>query len=117
MRYFSSVKLNGKEVGRGIGSSKKQAKHIATVRALKNIAPTLYEQWRVRLNKIEMEAACDLHDEAATLNQELDTELIIKETIIRKEEEKTITSTSVEHEPSKIYSSCYVPDSLQSSAS
>lgn len=45
LRFYCSVKLNSIEVGRGLGQNKKQAKYLAARVALKNIAPTLYEEW------------------------------------------------------------------------
>ena len=40
------MKVNGREVGRGIAQNKKQAKYLAAIQALKNLSPTLYEEWK-----------------------------------------------------------------------
>ncbi len=48
MRYYASARINGKEVGRGLASSKKLAKSLACIHALRNIAPSLYEEWKIK---------------------------------------------------------------------
>jgi CTP synthase (UTP-ammonia lyase) len=45
MRYYGTLSLNGRVVGKGFGSNKKQVKFVASRLALQNIAPTLFEQW------------------------------------------------------------------------
>lgn len=56
LRFFASVKINGKEVGRGVASSKKQSRYLAAVQGLKNIAPTLYNEWKCLRLREEPEA-------------------------------------------------------------
>lgn len=46
MRFYGTLSLNGRVVGKGFGSSKKQVKFVATRIALQNIAPGLLEQWQ-----------------------------------------------------------------------
>jgi len=48
MRYYASLKLNGYEVGKGYGSSKKHAKNVAARLSLINLTPTLHNQWLKR---------------------------------------------------------------------
>jgi hypothetical protein len=36
------------------------AKHLASVQALKNLAPTLYSQWKLKFKRVTPEAASDL---------------------------------------------------------
>jgi dsRNA-specific ribonuclease len=43
LRYLASARINGKEVGRGVAQSKKLAKILSAIQALKNLSPTLYE--------------------------------------------------------------------------
>ena len=46
MRFYGTLKLNGFLVGKGYGSNKKIVKNVAARLALKNLTPTLYEQWK-----------------------------------------------------------------------
>jgi hypothetical protein len=46
MRFYGTLSLNGKVVGKGFGNSKKQVKFVATRLALQNIAPGLLHQWQ-----------------------------------------------------------------------
>jgi dsRNA-specific ribonuclease len=43
LRYLASARINGKEVGRGVAQSKKLAKILSAIQAMKNLSPTLYE--------------------------------------------------------------------------
>ena len=52
LKFYCSVRLNGVEVGRGVGSNKKQAKLIASQVGLQNVSPTLYEEWRSKLGHL-----------------------------------------------------------------
>jgi dsRNA-specific ribonuclease len=45
MRFYGTLSLNGKVVGKGFGNSKKQVKFVAARLALQNIAPGLLQQW------------------------------------------------------------------------
>ncbi|CDW87208.1 UNKNOWN [Stylonychia lemnae] len=48
LRFYCQVKINGREVGRGIAQNKKQAKYLSAIQALKNVCPKLYEEWKVK---------------------------------------------------------------------
>ena len=49
MRFYGTLSLNGRVVGKGFGSNKKQVKFVASRLALQNIAPTLYKEWKATL--------------------------------------------------------------------
>eukprot|EP00347_Sterkiella_histriomuscorum_P010348 403376650 len=48
LRFYCSVRVNGREVGRGVAQNKKHAKQLSAIQALKNICPNLYSQWKVK---------------------------------------------------------------------
>lgn len=49
MRFYGTLSLNDRVVGKGYGGNKKQVKLVASRLALQNIAPTLYKQWKATL--------------------------------------------------------------------
>jgi Double-stranded RNA binding motif len=49
LRFMCTVTINKREIGRGVGQNKKQAKNLAATQALKNIAPSLYQEWKAKL--------------------------------------------------------------------
>jgi hypothetical protein len=56
-------------VGRGIAQSKKLAKHLASIQALKNLAPSLFEEWRgVRISTTNYRGT------GVSLKEELDSQ-------------------------------------------
>jgi len=48
LRFFCSVRINAREVGRGVAQNKKQAKYLAAAQALQNICPTLFLEWKAK---------------------------------------------------------------------
>lgn len=59
MRFYGTVKFNGYIVGKGYGGNKKQVKCVASRLALMNLVPTLYRQWK---NKLEPQGSPSLTD-------------------------------------------------------
>ena len=49
MRFYGTLKFNGYVVGKGYGSNKKQVKSVAARVALMNLVPSLYRQWKAKL--------------------------------------------------------------------
>eukprot|EP00347_Sterkiella_histriomuscorum_P012588 403367994 len=46
LRFLSTVLINGRELGRGVGPNKRQARLHAAQQALKNICPQILEEWK-----------------------------------------------------------------------
>lgn len=49
MRFYGTLKFNGYIVGKGYGSNKKQVKSVAARLALMNLVPTLYCEWKAKM--------------------------------------------------------------------
>ena len=61
MRFYGTLKFNGIIVGKGYGSNKKQVKMVAARLALMNLVPTLYREWK---NKMEPDGSPPVTEKA-----------------------------------------------------
>jgi hypothetical protein len=49
---MSTVSVNNRPLGKGLGPNKKQAKFHASIQALKNLCPGLLEEWKVKVKEL-----------------------------------------------------------------
>ena len=49
LRYKCTVMVNNRDMGIGVAQNKKTAKFLAATQALKNIAPSLYQEWKIKV--------------------------------------------------------------------
>ena len=49
IRFQCTAQINKRDVGIGVAQNKKQAKVLAAIQGLKNIAPGLYQEWKKKV--------------------------------------------------------------------